>query len=120
VILVDTSIWVDHFRQTNVRLAALLNNSEALTHSFVIGELALGNMANRSTLLSLLRNLPRAPLADNDEVLELIDRRSLHGAGIGYVDAHLIAATLLAAPASLWTADKRLQSAAARIGISVL
>jgi hypothetical protein len=67
-----------------------------------------------------LRNLPRAPLADNDEVLELIDRRALHGAGLRYVDAHLIAATLLAAPAALWTGDKRLRSPAARIGISVL
>ncbi|MGJ0452875.1 MAG: PIN domain-containing protein [Methylocystis sp.] len=120
MILVDASIWVGHFRQTNVRLAALLNNSEALTHNFVIGELALGNMASRNTLLPLLRNLPRAPLASDDEVLKLIDRRALHGAGIGYVDAHLLAATLLAAPASLWTGDKRLQSAAARIGISVL
>ncbi|NUJ80355.1 VapC toxin family PIN domain ribonuclease [Methylocystis sp. FS] len=76
--------------------------------------------SRRTSLLSLLRNLPRVPLASADEVLELIDRRALHGAGIGYVDAHLIAATLLAAPASLWTGDKRLQSAAARIGNSVL
>jgi predicted nucleic acid-binding protein len=120
VILVDTSIWVDHFRQPNVRLAALLNDAEVLTHSFVIGELALGDMANRKVILSLLRDLPRAPLADEYEVLELIDRHSLHGAGIGYVDAHLIAAALLASPTALWTRDKRLQSVAARVGLPVL
>lgn len=120
MILVDTSIWVDHFRQPNVRLVALLNNAEVLTHSFVIGELALGNMANRTTILSLLRDLPKAPLGQEDEVLEFVERRSLHGAGIGYVDAHLIAAALLGSPATLWTRDKRLQSVAARVGIPVL
>ena len=119
MILVDTSIWVDHFRQPNVRLAALLNNAEVLMHGFIIGELALGDMANRNLILSLLRDLPLAPSAREEEVLELIERRSLYGAGIGYVDAHLIAAALLAA-SSLWTRDKRLQSVAARVGISIL
>lgn len=120
MILVDTSIWVDHFRQPNVRLVALLNGAEVLTHGFVIGELALGNLANRKVILSLLGDLPRAPLADEDEVLELIERRALHGVGIGYVDAHLIAAALLAGGAALWTRDKRLRSVAERIGIPVL
>jgi len=119
MILVDTSIWVDHFRQPNVRLAALLNNAEVLTHSFVIGELALGNLTNRNVILSLLHDLPIAPSAQDEEVLQLIERRSLHGVGIGYVDAHLIAAALLVA-SSLWTRDKRLQSVAARAGITVL
>lgn len=119
MILVDTSIWVDHFRQPNVRLVALLNDAEVLTHGFVIGELALGDLANRNVILSLLRDLPMAPSAREEEVLALIERHSLHGVGIGYVDAHLIAAALLAA-SPLWTGDKRLQSVAARVGIAVL
>ncbi|MFO1124798.1 MAG: PIN domain-containing protein [Methylocystis sp.] len=118
MILVDTSIWIDHFRRPNVRLATLLNNGEVLTHGFIIGELALGNMANRKVVLSLLCDLAMAPTAQEGDVLELIERRSLHGAGIGYVDAHLIAAALLAA-SLLWTRDRRLQSVAARIGISL-
>lgn len=119
MILVDSSIWIDHLRQPDFRLAALLNNARVLTHAFVIGELALGNFINRNMALSLLRGLPRAPLADNDEVMELIDRQSLFGAGIGYVDAHLLASALLATPASLWTRDKRLQEVAERLEISI-
>ena len=120
MILVDTSIWIDHFRQRNVRLVGFLDEAEVLTHTFVIGELALGGMTNRDVILSLLMDLPRAPLADGDEVLALIERRSLYGVGIGYVDAHLIAAALLASPAALWTRDKRLRSVAERVGIPVL
>ena len=102
-------------REFDIPSLAALNADVAVA----IGELALGNLANRRLILSLLRDLPIAPSAREQEVLELIERRSLHGAGIGYVDAHLIASALLAA-SSLWTRDRRLQSVAARLGISVL
>jgi len=91
-----------------------------LTHAFVIGELALGNLINRNMALSPLRGLPMAPLADDDEVMELINRRSLFGAGVGYVDAHLLASALLATPAALWTRDKRLRAVAERLEIPLL
>lgn len=108
MILVDTSVWVDHLRHGNQVLSRLLEGNEVLVHPFVIGELACGNLANRRDILALLSRLPAAPLADQDEVLLLIDQRRLMGRGIGFIDAHLLAATLLATDARLWTRDRRL------------
>lgn len=118
MILVDTSVWIDHLRSGDAALARLLNTGLVLCHPWVAGELALGNLAQRQMILSLVRALPSAVVATDSEVLSLIDRHRLHGRGIGYVDAHLLAAGRLTPGAQLWTRDKRLTSAAADLGIS--
>lgn len=117
MILVDTSVWVDHLRRGEPALAALLNESGVLSHPFVIGELALGRLRQRDLVLALLRELPQATVAEDREVLEIIDRERLYGSGIGYVDTHLVAATRLTPDARLWTRDKRLHAAAAKLGL---
>jgi predicted nucleic acid-binding protein len=117
VILVDTSVWVDHLRQGDDTLAALLESGRVLTHPFIIGELALGSLRQRAVILGALRNLPRAQAARDDEVLHFIDRAALAGSGIGYIDAHLLAAARLTPGATLWTRDRRLAEVAARLGL---
>lgn len=117
MILVDTSVWVDHLRHGNARLAALLDEVQVTTHPFVVGELACGNLGNRAEILFLLQNLPRAPAAADDEVLHFIDQRRLMGRGIGYIDAHLLAATALAGLDRLWTLDRRLATLADELGL---
>lgn len=117
MILVDTSVWVDHLRAGETALADLLKHGRVLTHPFVIGELACGNLRNRDDVLGLLRKLPSAPTATDEEVLFFIERHRLHGLGIGYIDAHLLAAVSLADTASLWTRDKRLYGCASAIGL---
>jgi predicted nucleic acid-binding protein len=112
VILVDTSIWVDHLRVGDKLLAALLGQGQVLAHAFVTGELALGNLRQRDLVVATMQDLPQAPLATDQEVLHFIDRNALSGRGIGYVDAHLLASVRLMAGATLWTRDKRLLSAA--------
>jgi len=119
MILVDTSVWIDHFRQGDVELTRLLNSGQVLTHRFVIGELALGNIQNRSLIISTLQNLPQATAASDEEVLRFIERHTLFGSGIGYIDAHLLAATLLSPGSSLWTRDKRLLAESVRLGVCV-
>ena len=108
MILADTSVWIDHFRKREPALIAALEAGQVLMHPFVVGELACGNLTNRVELLSLLRDLPSAPLATDAEALGFIDRHELMGRGIGYLDAHLLASVALAGPARLWTRDKRL------------
>lgn len=115
MILVDTSLWVDHLHTGSPTLAGLLEDGAVLTHPCVVGELALGNLRNRAEVLTLLGQLPQATVAEHDEVLRLIEDEALHGVGIGYVDAHLLAASRLTPGARLWTADKRLASAASRL-----
>ncbi len=117
MILVDTSIWIDHLRQHDENLSKLLNQGQALVHPFVIGELALGNLRDRDTVLDALQNLPQAPVATEGEVLQFIQKNCLYGMGIGYIDAHLLAATRLAPGATLWTRDKRLLTAATSLGL---
>ncbi len=117
MILVDTSVWVDHLRTGEPRLAALLETSEVLVHPFVIGELACGNLRDRATVLGLLGNLPHAAAASDAEVLHAIERHRLMGRGIGYVDAHLLAAALLTADTALWTRDRRLRAVSADLGL---
>jgi len=112
MILVDTSVWIDHLRDGNERLAASLENAEVWTHPFVIGELACGNLANRAEVLLLLHNLPSVSLATDAEVLFYIERQQLMGRGIGYIDAHLLAATALTGSIRLWTLDRRLAAVA--------
>lgn len=116
MILVDSSVWIDHLRDGNALLAGLLEEGLVLGHAFVLGELACGRMRRRSEILALLADLPQAVVASEAEVLGLIERRGLMGRGIGYVDAHLLAGTLLTPGAALWTHDRRLAAIAEELG----
>jgi predicted nucleic acid-binding protein len=118
VILVDTSVWIDHLRVDDKTLANLLDIGRVLAHPFVIGEVALGNLRRRDLVLHSLQRLPRAIVATDQEVLRFIDQHGLFGLGIGYVDAHLLAAVRLTAGASLWARDKRLFAAATQLGLA--
>jgi predicted nucleic acid-binding protein len=118
VILVDTSVWIDHLRSGETMLAGLLDDGEVLSHPFIIGELALGNLRQRESLLADLLRLPQASAASDAEVVHLIQGERLFEIGIGYVDAHLLAATRLTSGASLWTRDKRLSAAAERLSLA--
>jgi len=115
--LVDTSIWVSHLRKGNARLQALLENAEVACHPFIIGELACGNIANRTEILSLLHALPAAVVAKHEEVLYFIESHRLMGSGLGLIDVHLLASALLTR-VPLWTADKRLRAASAELNIA--
>jgi predicted nucleic acid-binding protein len=119
VILVDTSVWVDHLRASDAVLVGLLDAGMVLTHPFVIGELALGNLGQRETVLSALSDLPRAIVATDAEVLHFIDRYTLFRRGVGYVDTHLLAAVQLTAGAKLWTCDKRLHGTALPLDLAI-
>ena len=119
MILVDTSVWVDHLRAAEPRLVTLLESGMVLAHPFVIGELSLGNLKQRKTILTALAGLPRSSVATSDEVLHFIERNRLHGRGIGYVDAHLLAAVRLHSTAALWTRDKRLHAVAATLDAAI-
>jgi len=117
VILADTSVWVDHLREGNPRLTKLLVDAEVLTHPFVVGELALGQMGRRRDILSLLSELPQVESATHEEVLLFVERNRLEGTGIGWVDAHLLSAAALSG-ARLWTTDRRLAATAVRLGLA--
>lgn len=112
MVLVDTSVWVSHFREGNKQLESLLNEGEVVCHFFVIGELACGNLKNRSEILTLLQVLPPAKEATHDEVMEFIEEAKLQGRGLGYIDIHLLASALLS-NVPLWTLDRKLDKAAA-------
>jgi predicted nucleic acid-binding protein len=118
MILVDSSIWIDHLRSSNEALEVLLGNREALGHPFVVGEVALGLLRNRSAVLTAIQDLPQAKVAGADEALAFIDRYKLAGRGIGYIDAHLLAATRLTPDASIWSRDRRLMAVARDLGIA--
>ena len=118
MILVDTSVWIEHFRSAGSILTQLLSDGEVLGHPFVLGELALGNLQQREVLLSDLRELPQAAVASDEEVLQFVDHQVLFGRGIGYVDAHLLAAARLTAGSKLWTHDRRLRAVAAQLGLA--
>jgi predicted nucleic acid-binding protein len=117
VILVDSSIWVDHLRAANTTMIRLLDNAEVLGHPFVVGELALGNLPRRVSLLRDLNDLPAAAVATHEEAMLLLEREQLHGQGVGYVDLHLLAATRLTPGARLWSRDNRVGAAAERLGL---
>ena len=116
MVLVDTSIWVTHLRHGNRQLKNLLIDAEVMCHPFIIGELACGNLINRNQILSLLKSLPLAPTIEFDEFIFFIERNRLMGIGIGFVDVHLLASAQLA-EIPLWTADKKLKSAATKLDL---
>lgn len=115
MILVDTSVWVDHLRKGDVLLAELLQRAEVVMHPFVVGEIACGSLADRPLILELLRQLPPALVAESDEVLGYIERNKLFGKGIGYVDVHLLASAVLGG-STLWTRDRQLRTVAQQVG----
>ncbi len=118
MILVDTSVWLNHLRHGDPQLADLLEEGRVLGHPFVLGEIAVGNLPRRHLTLESLRQLPQAVTSTHEEVLELLERERLFGAGVGYVDLHLLGAALLTADARLWTNNQRLHAAAQRLGVA--
>ncbi|HET8671809.1 MAG TPA: PIN domain-containing protein [Candidatus Saccharimonadales bacterium] len=118
MILVDTSVWIEHLRAGNDRLKALLFDEQVLCHPFVVGELACGTLQRREEILTMLKALPEAHLLDHDEVMNFLEARRLYRRGIGWVDAHLLASTLFTG-CSLWTFDKPLRRAAAALNLLV-
>lgn len=117
MILVDTSIWVDHLHRSEPGLVALLDRSFVVQHPMVIGELALGTLRDRSTFLGYLGDLAGLPVATHEEVLAFVDANQLHGRGLSLVDAHLLASVRLAPEVRLWTRDKRLRAASRELGV---
>jgi len=120
MILVDTSVWINHLRNNDPHLARLLAENSVLGHPFVRGELALGNLRQREEILTALDNLPQAPVVFTNEVNYFIEKHALYGLGIGLIDSHLLASTQLLGNARLWTQDKRLLAAANRLNLATL
>lgn len=119
MILVDTSVWIDHLRSSDRQLSAALAANVVLVHPFVIGELACGAIPNRNILLTELAALPQAPAAVHEEVLGLVERHALWARGIGWMDAHLLASAMLAGRSRLWTRDKHLGVIADELGLAM-
>jgi len=115
-VLVDTSVWVGHFRQRDARLVALLEAGLVVCHPYVVVEVACGTPPRRTEIIDLLRELEHAPVATPDELIALLHRRALFGRGCGFVDLSLLASVLLSDQALLWTLDKRLETVAAALG----
>lgn len=118
MILVDTSVWIDHLRRGVPALAELLDQGLVLMHPFVLGELACGNFQNRAEVIRLLRDLREAAIAGDAEVLGFIEHHRLMGLGIGYVDVHLLTSAVLEGGVALWTRDKRLVTVARKLGLA--
>lgn len=117
-VLVDTSVWVAHFRQGNDRLVKLLDRDLALTHPMVVVELACGTPPEpRARTLGHIALLQPAQQASLREVMDFIEREALYGLGCGLVDMALLASTLITPDAELWTLDKRLAALAERFGV---
>jgi len=118
MIVVDSAIWIDHLHTSDLRLGELMADRHAFMHPFVVGEIALGSLRDRATFIEIANQLPQAPLAETTEVLNLITSANLGGSGIGYVDAHLLASTMLIPNGALWTRDKRLHVVAMNLYIA--
>ncbi len=119
MIIVDTSIWIDHFRYGDADLRKIIEDDRLLCHPFVVGELALGSLRERDAVIAFLASQREAVIATHAEVMTVIERHSIFSMGIGYTDAHLLTSTLLDRRSSLWTRDKRLAAAAQKVGASV-
>lgn len=117
MVLVDTSIWVEHLRAEHRGLEALLAEGKVSCHELIIGELACGFIKNRMEILSLLQALPSVIQAEHDEVMRFIDRYRLMGKGLGFIDVHLMASAMLS-DTPLWTLDKMLKAESSRLGIA--
>ena len=117
MVLVDTSVWISHLRDRNAELERLLKDGQVMCHQFIIGEIACGNIQNRSEILSLLRFLPTATQAGHEEVLEFIENNNLMGRGLGYVDMHLSASARLTG-VPIWTLDKRLNETNKKLNVN--
>jgi predicted nucleic acid-binding protein len=116
MILVDTSVWIDHLHDGNPKLESLLDEGDVVCHPFIIGELACGNVRNRTQILAFVRSLPQAGVAGQDEVISLIEAHRLMGMGLGFIDVHLLASARLAGT-PLWTRDLQLKKAAERLDV---
>ena len=119
MVLVDTSVWVDHFRRGNTALVDLLDEGRVLSHPFVVGELSCGNLKKREQILQLLTSLSAVSVAEHDEALGLIRDERLYGRGLGWIDVHLLASSRLA-PCSLWTLDKALKATAQHFRVATI
>lgn len=119
MVLVDTSVWIEHFRQGHSHLQVLLHQGEVSCHPFIIGELACGTLGNRQKIISLLQALPQAQTAEHEEIMKFITAHHLYGKGLGYIDIHLMAAASLE-QIPLWTLDKKLNSVAQKHGLRYL
>jgi predicted nucleic acid-binding protein len=117
MILADTNVWIKHFRESDAELISKLNIGLVACHPFIIGELACSNLGNRAEILMLLQALPSSPFVEATEILEFIENNSLMGRGLGYVDIHLLASAIIGNTV-LWTYDRRLNDAAAEIGVA--
>lgn len=120
MILVDTSVWIDHLDSGDAQLASLLEQEQVMVHPYVIGEIALGNLRDREIVLGALMDLPCANVATVEETLYLIDQPAIFSRGIGYVDISLIASAKLTPGVRIWTRDKRLKSVADELGVSAI
>ena len=116
MVLVDTSVWVEHLRSGNTGLENLLNSGSVVCHLFIVGELACGNLSNRVEILSLLQALPLANHAEHEEVMHFIDNYSLMGKGLGYIDMHLLVSAILT-KVPIWTLDKKLREVSSKLGL---
>jgi len=118
VILLDTSVWADHFRGAVSHVVELIESGQVIQHSFVTGELALGNPPERETMVSVLDAFPQAPIVPHSDLMAFVQRHELGGSGIGFVDANLLVSVAVADSAELWTRDKRLLAQAERLGLA--
>jgi hypothetical protein len=118
MILVDTSVWIDHLRKSDSVLRQLLDSGQVLCHPFIIGELGMGSLKDRETVLGAMEGLPAATVAHHNEVMHIVSTHSLFGLGIGYIDAHLLASTRITPHAKLWTRDRRLRAIASQLSIT--
>ena len=116
MVLVDTSVWVEHLRSGNIGLESLLNNDGVVCHLFIVGELSCGNLSNRVEILTLLQALPLANHAEHEEVMHCIENYSLAGKGLGYIDMHLLVSAILT-KVPIWTLDKKLKEVSSKLGL---
>ena len=119
-VLLDTSVWIRHFKTSNLRVVQLLESESVVSHEFVVAEMACGSLKAREETLGYLKELIALPTVSTQEVLLLIETKKLYSRGIGFIDAHLLASTLIMADTQIWTADKRLENIAQELGIAYL
>lgn len=116
MVLVDTSVWVEHLRSGRIGLDSLLNKGTVVCHLFIVGELACGNLSNRVEILTLLQALPLTDHAEHEEVMRFVENHSLMGKGLGYIDMHLLVSAILT-KVPIWTLDKKLKGVSSKLGL---